>query len=67
MSEYIYCAVNRLGEIQTVMGSSKQTRYFKTAKYLKRAVEYHNRNRHTADDPWRVQKFELKEVDNDNV
>lgn len=60
MAEYIFCAVNDRNEIQWVIGSSQKTRYFKTDKYLKRAVKYHNEC--YGDDIWRVAKFELKEV-----
>ena len=59
MTEYIYCAVNDRNEIQWVNGSSSHTRYFKTDKYLKKAVEYHNKC--YGDDIWRVARFELKE------
>lgn len=60
MAEYVYCAVNDRDEIQWVIGSSSKTRYFKTDKYLKKAVKYHNR--YCEDDIWRVAKYELKEV-----
>ena len=59
-TEYVFCAVNDRDEIQWVTGSSSKTRYFKTDKYLKQAVEYHNTWH--GDDPWRVAKFELNEV-----
>lgn len=59
MAEYVYCAVNDRNEIQWVIGSSSKTRYFRTPKYLKTAVEYHNK--YYSDDPWRVARFELKE------
>lgn len=58
--EYVYCAVNKDNNIMEVSGSSKKTRYFRTAKYLKRAVEYHNR--YYDNDSWRVAKFKLAEV-----
>lgn len=60
--EHIYCAVNKDGEIQWVLGSSKKTRYFRTTRYLKEVVRYHNK--YHADDPWRVQGFVLIEVGN---
>lgn len=58
--EYIFCAVNDRDEVQWVRGSSQKTRYFKTDRYLKGAVEYHNRLH--GDDVWRVAKFKLVEV-----
>ncbi len=60
MPEYIYCAVNTKNEIQWVKGSSQKTRYFKTTKYLTNAVRYHNR--YYPEDPWRISKFKLVEV-----
>lgn len=62
--EYIFCAVNDKDEVQWVQGSSQKTRYFKTNKYLKRAVEYHNRL-YSDDGRWRVAKFKLVEVSYD--
>ena len=59
MEEYIYCAVNDRNEIQWVKGSSSKTMYFRTDKYLKKAVAYHNRY---GEGQWRVAKFVLKEV-----
>jgi len=59
--EYIFCAVNDRDEIQWVQGSSQKTRYFKTDRYLKRAVEYHNRL-YGDNGYWRVAKFKLVEV-----
>ena len=58
--EYIFCAVNDRDEVQWVHGSSKKTRYFKTDRYLKKEVEYHNR--YYGDDIWRIAKFKLVEV-----
>ena len=59
--EYVFCAVNDRDEVQWVCGSSQKTRYFKTDKYLKRAVENHNRL--YGDDLYlRVAKFKLVEV-----
>ena len=52
--EHIFCAVNDRDEIQWVRGSSQKTRYFKTDKYLKKAVY--------GDNIWRVAKFKLVEV-----
>jgi len=60
LTEYVYCAVNDRDEIQWVTGSSSKTRYFRTDKYLKKAVEYHNTWH--GDDIWRVAKFALNEV-----
>lgn len=60
-TEYVYCAVNSNGEIQWVEGSSKRTRYFRTDRYLPMYVEYHNYSH--ADDPWKMQKFVLMEVE----
>lgn len=57
--EHIFCAVDCNDEVQWVLGSSKKTRYFKTDRYLKTAVEYHN-NYHP-DNPWRVVRFRLVE------
>jgi len=64
MPEYIYCAVNTLNEVQWVRGSSQKTRYFKTNRYLKTAVQYHNR--YYSEDPWRIVKFKLVEVTDDD-
>ena len=60
VDEYIFCEVNDRDEVQWVCGSSQKTRYFKTDRYLKGAVEYHNR--YHGDDMWRVAKFKLVEV-----
>lgn len=57
--ECIYCAVDVSGKIQWVRGSSQKTRYFKTDKYLRKAVIYHNKYH---DDKWFVGKFSLKEI-----
>ena len=59
-NEYIFCAINDRDEVQWVRGSSQKTRYFKTDKYLKKAVECHNRL--YGDNIWRVAKFKLVEV-----
>lgn len=64
MDEHVYCAVNSTGEIQWVKGSSSKTRYFKTNKYLQGAVQYHNKIH--ANDPWRIAKFKLVEVTEDD-
>lgn len=60
VSEMVYCAVNKDGEIQWVRGSSSKTRYFKTDKYLRKAVEYHNK--HESGEKWFVAVFVLNEV-----
>lgn len=52
MAEYVYCAVNERGEIQWVMVSSQRTRYFKTTRYLRKAVNYHNT--YYSNDPWHI-------------
>ena len=57
VNEKICCAINNQDEIQWVAGSSSKTRYFKTDRYLKTAVSYHNK--YHPDDPWRVAKFML--------
>ena len=57
MKECVYCAVNNDGQIEWVLGSSNQTRYFRTTKYLKKAVAYHNKIR--PDDPWHIVQFDL--------
>ena len=59
IKENIYVAVNRNDEIQWVRGSSKKTRYFKTDRYLKGAVEYHNK--YHPDDIWKVRKCVILE------
>ena len=41
-AEYVYCAVDEGNEIKTVQGSSRKTRYFRTTKFLERAVARHN-------------------------
>lgn len=60
MAEYIYCAVDECGQIKTVEGSSRRTKYFRTTTFLKRAVERHNL--FYEKDPWRIGKFELREI-----
>lgn len=57
MKECVYCAVNNDGQIEWVLGSSHQTRYFRTTKYLKKAVARHNRIHQ--DDPWHIVQFDL--------
>ena len=54
IKEYIYVAVNQNDEIQWVKGSSSKTRYFRTDKYLKGAVECHNK--YHPEDIWRVKR-----------
>ena len=61
--EYVYCAINKRGEIQDVYGSSSKTRYFRTDKYLRKAIEYHNETHPS--DKWSVAKFQLICVQND--
>jgi len=60
VNENVYCAVNKAGEVQWVTGSSSKTRYFKTDKYLRKAVEYHNK--YHSDDKWFVSVCALNEV-----
>lgn len=60
VNETVYCAVNKEGEVQWVKGSSSKTRYFKTDKYLRKAVNYHNK--HNADGKWFVSVCTLKEI-----
>ena len=55
--EYVYCAVNKYGEIQWVYGSSRKTRYFKTARYLSHAIRCHNEE--SKKDPWLMVRFKL--------
>lgn len=59
IKENIYVAINEHDEIQWVKGSSAKTRYFKTDKYLKSAVEYHNK--YHPEDIWRVRKCVILE------
>lgn len=65
VTEYVYCAVNSNDEIVTVEGSSQKTRYYKTDTYLKRAIKYHNQ--YHPNDPWRIAKFLLVEVEREWV
>ena len=58
VNEMVYCAVDKYGNVQWVTGSSSKTRYFKTDKYLRKAVEYHNK--YNAD-KWCVSVCTLKE------
>ena len=60
MDKYVYCTVNKDNNIVEVRGSSKCTTYFKTDKYLKSAVENHNK--YYTNDPWRVVRFKLIEA-----
>ena len=60
VNETVYCAVNKEGEVQWVKGSSSKTRYFKTDKYLRKAVAYHNKCHE--DDKWFVSVCALNEV-----
>ena len=59
--EYVYCAINKNGVIQDIHGSSKRTRYFKTIKYLKHEIEYHNK--YYPDDKYRIALFKFKCID----
>lgn len=59
IKENIYVAINEHDEIQWVKGSSAKTRYFKTDKYLKGAVESHNK--YHPEDIWRVRKCVILE------
>lgn len=59
IKETIYVAINQKDEIQWVRGSSKKTRYFKTDRYLKGAVEYHNK--YHPDDIWKIRKCVILE------
>lgn len=64
IKENIYVAINYNDEIQWVRGSSSKTRYFKTDKYLKKAVEYHNK--YNPDDKWKVRKCVILEADKES-
>jgi hypothetical protein len=69
IKENIFVAINHNDEIQWVKGSSSKTRYFRTDKYLKRAVEYHNK--YHPEDIWKVRKCvivedNLQERDNES-
>lgn len=57
--EYMYVAINHNDEIQWVKGSSSKTRYFRTDKYLKKAVESHNK--YHPEDIWKVRKCVILE------
>ena len=59
IKETIYVAINHKDEIQWVRGSSKKTRYFKTDRYLKGAVEYHNK--YHPNDIWKIRKCVILE------
>ena len=62
--ETIYVAINHNDEIQWVQGSSKKTRYFRTNKYVNKAVDYHNE--YHPDDIWKVRKCLIVEDVPDN-
>ena len=51
-------------EIQWVEGSSKKTRYFRTDKYVNKAVDYHNRL--YPEDIWKVRRCLIVEDVPDN-
>lgn len=57
LCEYVYVAVDKNDEIQWVKGSSSKTRYFRTYKYLRKFIEYHNK--YYPDDPWKIAKCKL--------
>lgn len=59
IKENIFVAINHNDEIQCVKGSSSKTRYFRTDKYLKGAVEYHNK--YHPKDMWKVKKCVILE------
>lgn len=61
IKENIFVAINHNDEIQWVKGSSSKTRYFRTDKYLKGAVEYHNK--YHPEDMWKVRKCVILEVE----
>ena len=63
IKENIYVAINHNDEIQWVTGSSSRTRYFRTDKYLKRAVKFHNIAH--PEDKWKIRKCIILE-DSDN-
>ena len=62
--ETIYVAINKNDEIQWVEGSSKKTRYFRTDKYVNKAVDYHNE--YNPDDIWKVRRCLIVEDVPDN-
>ena len=55
--ERVFVAINDKNEVQWVTGSSQKTRYFKTDKYLSRAIRYHNRD--YPDDRWKIAECRL--------
>lgn len=55
--ERVFVAINDKNEVQWVTGSSQKTRYFKTDKYLSRAIRYHNR--YHPDDRWKMAECRL--------
>lgn len=59
IKENIFVAINRKDEIQWVKGSSSKSRYFRTDKYLKSAVEYHNK--YHSEDIWKIRKCVILE------
>jgi hypothetical protein len=59
IKENIFVAINHKDEIQWVKGSSSKTRYFRTDKYLKSAVEYHNK--YHPEDIWKIRKCVIVE------
>jgi hypothetical protein len=61
IKEIVFVAINHDDEIQWVKGSSSKTRYFRTNKYLKGAVENHNK--YHPEDIWKVRKCVILEVE----
>ena len=62
--ETIYVAINKNDEIQWIEGSSKKTRYFRTDKYVNKAVDYHNKL--YPEDIWKVRRCLIVEDAPDN-
>ena len=60
INETVYVAINKDDEVQWVHGSSAKTRYFRTSKYLARAIDYHNKC--YPDDQWQMRLCRLEEV-----
>lgn len=63
--ERVFVAINDKNEVQWVTGSSQKTRYFKTDKYLSRAIRYHNR--YHPDNRWKMAECRLDIVATFNV
>ena len=60
IQETVYVAINKNDEVQWVKGSSRKTRYFRTSRYLAKAIAYHNR--YHPDDEWKMRLCRLEEV-----